>query len=116
MQTYFETFDDAYKALKKGKIIGFIQFSSNFTKSFNDRSIMRFIEVYLDESSFQIAIMIKRKLFEAYANFNQQLRTDCGKSRITGNPLGGRFMKIEAAHGDIDSDFRGTIVPAFLLL
>ena len=119
MQIYFKTFDDAYKAAKAGDIVGFIQFSANFTESlplFNDdhksNNIDKgFIEVFLDKSDLQITSLIERKLFETYANFSEHLMTDCNKSK----KAGGSPLVFKAAFGNFNFDFKTTIVPGFLI-
>lgn len=119
LQKYFKSFEDAYQETKLGNIVGFIQFSSNFSESFpffnnkakSDHSDNGFIQVYLDQSDLQITSMIQRNIYETYQNFSEKLMTDCGKSRDAGSSS----MVFEAAFGSIDFNFKSSIVPGFLI-
>lgn len=104
---------------KRAKIIGFIQFSSNFTEAlpfFNDDGEFDFtdngiIQVYLDQTDIQKTFYIQRKMFEAYQHFARKLLAECGKSREAANlPI-----QFEAFYGTLDSEVKYTMVPGFIL-
>ncbi|EAT33290.1 AAEL014428-PA [Aedes aegypti] len=88
IQEHYESFDDAYKAAKTGKIWGFIYFSDNFTESLQDvRDNVRDanpgsfhtseIKVYLDKSDQQVTFFLEKKLIETYKEFAERVMSDC---------------------------------------
>lgn len=79
----------------------------NRVKDFSDSGN---IWVYMDQTDFQKSLFVKRKLYEIYQNFSQDLMTKCGSSKAAGNlPI-----SFEGLFGDIDFNFRGTLIPGFV--
>lgn len=109
LQEYYDTYDDAYKAAKNGKIWGFIYFANNFTESLQDvRDNVRDadagsfhtseIKVYLDKSDQQVTFFLEKKLIETYKDFAEGVMSDCHLPRQLANipikfedPLYGTF-------------------------
>jgi hypothetical protein len=119
-QAFYKTYNEALQDTSKGNLIGFIQFSPNFTKSltlFNDDGVdvdisdNGIIQVFLDQTDIQKAAFIRRKLYEAYQKFTESLMVDCGKSKKAGNTP----IVFEAAFGDLNFDLRLTIIPGIIL-
>lgn len=54
---------------------------------------------------------MKRKLFETYISFAQDLMVDCGNSMKAGNPP----IALDVIFGDLNFDLRTTIIPGFTL-
>lgn len=88
LQEYYDTYDEAYKAARNGKIWGFIYFADNFTESLQDvRDNVRDadagsfhtseIKVYLDKSDQQVTFFLEKKLIDTYKEFAEGVMTDC---------------------------------------
>lgn len=93
---YYKTFDEAYKDAKKGKVIGIIYFSKNFTESaqavrdegrFAEDSVFNNaeIQVYMDKSNQQLIFYLEKKLLKTYLEFTEQLMVDCNYPIKLGN-------------------------------
>lgn len=85
---YYQTFDEAYRDAKKGKVIGVIYFAKNFTESMSViRDDGRFaeeatffsseIQVYMDKSDQQLTFFLEKKLRQTYQEFTEKLMSDC---------------------------------------
>jgi hypothetical protein len=115
-QIYYENFDEAFEAASKAEIVAVIDFSANFSESlvlFNsveDLSDSGNIRVYLDQTDFQKSLFIKRKLYEIFQSFSQNLMTKCGNLEAAGRlPI-----TFEGLFGKMDFNFRGTLIPGFI--
>uniref|UniRef100_A0A0K8TRC9 Putative abc transporter g family member 20-like isoform x2 n=1 Tax=Tabanus bromius TaxID=304241 RepID=A0A0K8TRC9_TABBR len=120
---YFDTTDEALYAAKKTNIVGFIYFSSNFSKSMQD--ILEFgrlaeeqsflsseLAVRIDMSDQQIAFFVERRLREAYKNFVENLMQDCGLPKSLANlPI--RFEK--PIFGSYNDEYRKYIAPGVVM-
>jgi hypothetical protein len=112
---------EALSAAKRGEIIGFLWFASNFTQSiflFNDDSQDElvyhdngFVQAHLDMSDLQKASLVEQKLFKAYEKFIEGLMGDCGKSRQSGKLV----IATEALIGKNNFDFKSSLVPGMML-
>lgn len=118
-QKYYRTASEAHNDAKKGRIIGYIKFSSNFTSSLpflnddaaNDFTDNGIIQVHLDQTDIQKTIFIQRKIYDAYHEFARNLLSECGKSRKAANlPI-----QFEAYYGSLDSEIKYTFTPGFIL-
>ncbi|XP_039445966.1 ABC transporter G family member 20 [Culex pipiens pallens] len=123
VQEYYDTFDDAYHATKKGKIWGFIYFTSNFTESLQDvRDNVRDaepgsydnqeIKVYLDKSDQQVTFFLEKKLLEAYKNFAEYLMTECQLPKQLANAP----INFETPlYGTFDDEFTNFMAPGVIM-
>uniref|UniRef100_A0A8D8JK43 ABC transporter G family member 20 n=1 Tax=Culex pipiens TaxID=7175 RepID=A0A8D8JK43_CULPI len=123
LQEYYDTFDDAYHATKKGKIWGFIYFTSNFTESLQDvRDNVRDaepgsydnqeIKVYLDKSDQQVTFFLEKKLLEAYKNFAEYLMTECQLPKQLANAP----INFETPlYGTFDDEFTNFMAPGVIM-
>jgi hypothetical protein len=111
--------------MKDGKLLGIIQFAFNFTESlvlFSDEEIYSsrgraffsengMIEVFLDQSSVQRTLQVKREIYDAYQRFMEGLMTGCGLSKTSGNiPI-----IFESLFGSSIKDSKLTIVVGLLI-
>jgi hypothetical protein len=113
-QKPYQTFDEAFLDAKKTKILGIIQFSSNFTESlrlFNGRRLGSnltddgFIKVYLDNTNMQLNAMIQEKLYNTYKKFLEGLMTGCGNPKTAGSSP----IVTEALFGEINFNMKVTM-------
>ncbi len=85
---YYQTFDEAYRDAKKGRVMGVIYFSKNFTEALSlIRDEGRFadeadffsgeIQVFMDKSDQQLTFFLEKKLRQTYLEFTQSLMSDC---------------------------------------
>lgn len=124
IKKFYNNFNEAYHDAKKGFIVGFIEFKSNFSKSqqyflskeieiddniLNDREI----KIYLDETNSQHSVFLRRNFYEVFREFSFDLMKDCNyptKLESTGinfmNPFFGSF-------GD---GIRTSIAPTFIIV
>lgn len=82
-----------------------------FFEGANDVNGSGEIQVFLDQSDLQVTTLIRKKLYETYSKFSEHLMTDCGKAKEAANT----GITFEAAFGQLDFDFKSTIIPGFLL-
>lgn len=91
-KVYFKSFEEGHQAIKSGKLIGLIHFTSNFSAS-NQRFFEGFvgeddevieeildnreIKVYLDRTDFHSSNLIQKKLFDVYKIYIESLAKDC---------------------------------------
>lgn len=119
LQVFYKSHAAAREDVVRGKTIGFVEFSQNFSqlfKPFNDDAANDFegnglIQVFLDQSDFQKMIFIKREIYESYRNFIKKLMVECGKSEKAADS----GIDFKAAHGHLDLDFRNSMIPNLLL-
>jgi ABC-2 family transporter protein len=121
---FFTNADDAYEAVKRGKIMAFLHMKSNFTESshaalfgdfdeFSPERSNQFIDFYLDQTDFQLFVFLERKIFNAYDNYSRSLMKDCGLSAN----LGSSPMKFEKPiFGNLESNFKLFMAPVFLMV
>jgi ABC-2 family transporter protein len=85
---YYDTFNEAYKDAKKGKVMGVVYFAKNFTESMVQlRDDGRFseegsflnseIQIYMDKSDQQLTFFLEKKLRQTYQEFAEKLMADC---------------------------------------
>lgn len=107
---FFDSYETAYEAARAGKIVGFLKFPKNFSKSmalFNDDvelDTSGAIEVHLDHTDLQKKTLIQRKLLETFEVFIENVMVSCGKARKAGS----QPIVFEAVFGVLDFDFRQT--------
>lgn len=93
---YYNTFDEAYADAKRGKVIGVVYFSRNFTESMKViRDEGRFaeegsfhnaeIQIYMDKSDQQLTFFLEKKLRQTYQEFAEKLMVDCEYPLKLGN-------------------------------
>ena len=119
LQIFFKSRDEAYDAGKRGNIIGFIYFASNYTESivtfkedFLEYSEEGSIQVQLDQTDLQKVSMIQQQLFDTYSKFIRKLSVLCGLPEKAGDVVAIRF---DALFGKLGFDFRQTVVPGIVI-
>lgn len=122
-QIYFETWDEAYAAARKGHIIGIIRFAPNFTESLSDIHAngrkadngsfeSTDIEIFLDMSDQQITFFLQRNLLLTFKEFAESLMSDCGYPKALGTvPI--TFM--EPVYGNMDEEFTEFMAPGVVM-
>jgi hypothetical protein len=119
-QVFYDSYDEARDAVKQGNNIALIHIEANFSKSlqlFNDDPDYEFkedgvVQVNLDNTDLQKSSLVERKLFETYESFIEDLMYDCGKSRNAGKLV----VSTSAIVGKFDFDFKGSLLPGFVLV
>lgn len=127
LQKYYENYDEASLDARRGDLMGFIQFASNYTESLllfsndqilDDKGKDKFftdsgnIQITLDKTDLQKTSQIELKIFRAYQSFMEGLMVACDLSKKAGNiPI-----VYEEFFGKVDFDYRLTIVPGIVLL
>lgn len=120
-KVYYDNVLDADFEVRKGRIIGFIFFSANFTSAFRPLSEWQNlldndttdgeIQIYLDQADRQITAFVKQRLFETYEEFVESLMEDCGKSRKVANfPI-----KTFSMFGSLKDESRRSMTPGVLI-
>lgn len=118
-QIFYDTQQDAEASVRRGELKGFIYLSANFTESFSalndldevDYTDAGIIQVYVDSTDLQIVTYLKRKLYDAYHSFVENLMTGCGKSQKAGSVP----IAFEAIYGSLDGEIRHSLVPGLLI-
>lgn len=110
---------DALEDTRRGKIVGFINFESNFTQSLphlnyeasKDVSDNGLIQVHLDHTDMQKAFYMKNMLYDSFENFSEHLMTECQLAVKAGN----RPIVFFSSFGKLNFDFRTTMLPGMIL-
>lgn len=119
LQVFYETQDEAVRDVKRGEIIGYIEFAHNFSQSFvpfndaaaKDPSHNGFIQVQLDHSELQKMGFVKQMIYENFLKVMKKLMKECGKSsNAFGSPL-----NVEPMYRKLDFDFSHSLIPSCLL-
>jgi hypothetical protein len=121
---FYKKFKDAYKDVRKGELIGIIEFSTNFSKSQQyflskeieiDNEILndREIKIYLDETNSQISLFLRRNFYDVFRNFSTGLMKDC-KYPIKLESTGVDF--INSVFGTFGDGIRTSIAPTFIIV
>jgi hypothetical protein len=119
LQVFYKTQAQALRDVKRGKIVGYIEFAHNFSQSFapfndkvaNNPSRNGFIQVQLDHSDLHKMGYIKQMIYENYKNVMKKLMKECGRPK-----KGGGFpINVEAMFGELSFDFRRSMIPSVLL-
>ncbi|XP_053695189.1 ABC transporter G family member 20 [Sabethes cyaneus] len=123
IQEYFDDFESAYRAAKKGTVWGFIYFKDNFTESLQDvRDNVREaepgsfhsseIKVYLDKSDQQVTFYLEKKLLETYKQFAENLMTECNLPKQLANiPM--NFE--DPVYGTFNDEFTAFMAPGVVM-
>lgn len=121
---YYATYDEAFEAAKKGKIIGFIHFAINFTESLDavraqgrsaddgsaDNSR---ITIRMDQSDLQITFFLQLKFYQIYKDFSQGIAGDCNLPIRVGNiPVSFE----EPIYGSYSTDFKHSMAPPMIMV
>jgi hypothetical protein len=93
LQTLYDTYEEAYEDTRRGRINGFIFFSSNFTDAMpllnddfeHDLSNNGLVQVTLDQTDFIEITFIKQKLYDTLQRYSINLMTACKKSKKSRN-------------------------------
>lgn len=120
-QEFYSSFDAAYEDVKRGKLIGLINFPKNFTSSMRPLNELEDlveeyspdgeIQIYLDQSDRQITFFLKQRLFETFESFVETLMQDCGKARKVGRiPI-----QIDTIHGSLKDELRRSMTPGIII-
>lgn len=121
IKKFYSNIDEALDDVKKGKIIGLIHFSTNFTSSmkplnefedyFDNYSSYGEIKISLDQSDRQITFFLKQRLYETFEQFIENLMTDCGKSRKVGSAP----IQINTMFGSFKDEHRKSMTPGIII-
>ncbi|KAG5674741.1 hypothetical protein PVAND_004692 [Polypedilum vanderplanki] len=124
IKQHYKTFDEAFHDAKRGKIIGFMYFASNFTESLDtvqregrdaddgsaDNSR---IQIYMDQSDLQLTFFLQSKFYQIFKNFTQHMMADCNLPLKLGNvPV--NFEK--PIYGSYDTDFKHSMAPPMIMV
>lgn len=109
---------------KKGKIIGIIEFATNFTESLMEvhdlpgkadevsRSNSK-MKIYLDQTNQQLTFFLQRKLYDAFVRYSENMLIDCNLPRkLDSMPIDFR----KPIYGTYDADFKQTMAPAMIMV
>lgn len=118
---FYTSFDEAYDDVKRGKLIGLINFPKNFTSSLRplsewedlveEYSASGEIQIYLDQSDRQITFFLKQRLYATFEHFIENLMQDCGKARKVGSfPI-----QIETVYGSLKDEMRRSMTPGIII-
>lgn len=66
--------------------------------------------MFLDNTELQTVTFLQRNLFAAYHRFVESLMNDCLKSTKAGSVP----MVVETFHGNLDDEFKQTMIPGLL--
>lgn len=123
-KVFYDTFEEAYADAKKGKVIGIIQFASNFTESLTQVHDLRGqadevtrvnskIKIYMDQTNQQLTFYIQRKLYDIYKKYSEDMLIDCNLPKKLDNvPID--FL--EPIYGTYEADFKQTMAPAMIMV
>ena len=112
----YKSFEDARNHVLNGNIYGFIMigkdFSNHLQTRLNNGMDLTFnisdddvINVYLDQTNYQIANFMKKSLYESYDKFTKKVISHCGRDYNTETLP----MKIVAMFGKLNDEFRKTM-------
>lgn len=124
IKVYYKTYEEAYHDAKKGKIIGFMHFASNFTESLNTvQTSGRFtddgsatnskIDIRMDQSDLQLTFFLQARFYMLYKRFTEHLMSDChlplklGTVPVTFEP---------PIYGNFDNDFKQSMAPPMIMV
>lgn len=120
---FYDSFDGAYAAAKKGKVIGVLYFAKNFTEALTnirdagkDAPDVSFInseiQIFMDKSDQQLTFFLEKKLRQTYLEFAQSLMSDCGLPIKLGNiPID--FL--EPIYGSFDGVYTDYMAPGVVM-
>lgn len=123
IKVFYPTFAEAYRDAKKGKIIGIIQFASNFSESLQEvrehgehddatRSNSK-MKIYLDQTNQQLTYFLQRKLYDAYREYSENMLIDCNLPKKLDNvPV----VFLQPIYGMYEADFKQTMAPAMIMV
>jgi hypothetical protein len=112
----YKLFEDAENDVLSGQTYGFIQIGKDFSKHLQTRlnngmdlkyniTDADVINVYMDQTNFQIANFVKKTLYESYDKFTEKLMSDCERDYNTeALPI-----KVIAIFGKLNDEFRKTM-------
>ncbi|XP_058467891.1 ABC transporter G family member 20 [Malaya genurostris] len=123
IQEYYNDFNSAFEAAKKGKVWGFIYFNENFTESLQDvRDNVREanpdsflsseIKVYLDKSDQQVTFYLEKKILETYKQFAETLMSECNLPKQLANiPMSFE----EPIYGTFNDEYTAFMAPGVVM-
>jgi hypothetical protein len=112
--------DEAINDVKRGKILGVVHISANFTnflmglKKFRHYRKMKEsnIKVFLDESNLHNAIFVKRIFYSTYEKFIKKAMKACKKPvKFYTSPM----CLEQPIYGTFEEDFRQTVASAMII-
>lgn len=93
VKSYYNSFEEAYKVAKAGKLEAIIYFQSNFSKytqmftnnafkeEENDMMLDgKEIQVYLDKTNYHSSMILQKLFYGFYGNYAEKLMKDCNMS------------------------------------
>lgn len=120
-KVFYASFEDALEDVKRGIIVGLINFSSNFTSSMKPLNGLEElleehltdgeIKIFLDQSDLQITGFLQQRLYETFEEFIENLMMDCGKSKRVGSLP----MQINTMFGSLSDEPRRSMTPGILI-
>jgi hypothetical protein len=69
------------------------------------------LQVFLDKSDLQKSSLVERKLLEAFKTFMEESMVNCDHAV----KVGGAVVSSEALIGMMNFDFKGSVIPGFIL-
>lgn len=124
IKQHYKTYDEAFVDAKKGKIIGFMYFASNFTEALDtvqregrtadDGSAENSkIQIFMDHSDLQLTFFLQSKFYQIFKNFTQHMMADCNLPIKLGNvPV--NFE--QPIYGSYDTDFKHSMAPPMIMV
>jgi hypothetical protein len=116
---FYTNFSEAYEDVRKGVIVGLINFPANFTSSMKPLNEWEDflgnytsngeIQVYLDQSDRQITFFLKQNIFDTFEEFLKNLMRDCGKSM----KVGSLPIQINTMFGSLNDEMRRSMTPGW---
>lgn len=120
-KVFYKNFDEAYRDVLSGKILGIINFESNFTSSMRPLNELQGyvenytsngeVQVFLDQTDRQITLFIKSRLYETFHDFIKELMEDCGKSK----KVGSLPIEVNKLFGGTTDENRRTMIPGIIM-
>lgn len=119
-KVYYNSFDEAFAAAKKGKVSGIIEFESNFTIAVlnilempdNSTTNDPRIKIYLDQTDMHLTYFLHKRLIFAYEHYSEKLMTRFKLPKsLQSLPL--RFE--EPLYGSFHGDQKSIMAPNIML-
>lgn len=120
IKIFYNSFDDAFKDAKQGKISGFIKIPADFSNLLtklhlevdDDSFESSQIEIHLDQSNLQTTTFLQYRIYTAHQRFTRKLLRGCNlNEKYVDLPI--RFET--PLFGSFNDDFKQTMAPVFLL-
>lgn len=123
LKFYYDNFDDAYVAARKGIVMGIVHFAANFTESYEEirdhgKNAVEGayeggkINIFMDQSNQQLTFYLEAKLRQAYRFFSETLMDDCQlPTKLANVPIDFK----DPIYGTFDEDFKDSMAPGMVM-